>query len=87
MTDTRVETADGSVCLAFAGCGPPLHVWLAAETDPAELQRAIGIFMPRWPATQMAGDPVPDIAVTWTGEAYRIQATSRPDISRTTLSI
>lgn len=78
MTGTGSNTVDGSVCLAFAGCGRPLHVWLAAETDPAELQRAIGIFMPRWPVAQVAGDAVPDIAVTWTGDAYRIQATSWP---------
>lgn len=66
------------MCLAFAGHGRSLYVWLAPDTDPPEMRRAIAIFMPRWPVERVAGDTVPDIAVTWTGETYRIQATSWP---------
>lgn len=78
MTDTPSETVEGSVCLAFAGRGRPLHVGLSPDTDPTELQRAIAIFMPRWPVRQVAWDAVPDVAVTWTGDAYRVAAVSWP---------
>lgn len=78
MTGSPSDITGSSVCLAFAGRGRPLHVWLAAETDPVEMRRAIAIFMPRWPVEEVSGDAVPDIAITCPGDTYRIQATSWP---------
>ena len=76
MTSQDFINPDGSLCLAFAGRGRELVVWLAPGTDPVEMQRAIGILMPRWPVGPVNGDAIPDIAVTRANETYRIQATS-----------
>jgi hypothetical protein len=37
-----------------------------------ELQRAIAIFMPRWPVSVVSGDVIPDIAVSQREGVYRI---------------
>jgi FkbM family methyltransferase len=76
VTSQDFINPDGSLCLAFAGRGRELVVWLAPGTDPVEMQRAIGILMPRWPVGPVNGDAIPDIAVTRANETYRIQATS-----------
>lgn len=76
MSPNEIINPDGSLCLAFAGRGRELVVWLAPGTDPVEMQRAIGVLMPRWPVSPIDGDAIPDIAVTRVNDTFRIQATS-----------
>ncbi len=72
MTRDTSANGDGSTCLAFAGGGRDLSVWVAPGIDAVELQRAIAIFMPRWPVSVVSGDVIPDIAVSQREGVYRI---------------